>query len=121
MAALPSLGGKDYTSKWYTVGKAPVGKAPTVRIDSDSLQWPDYRQARYSILADDVTITPPADMEFTFTDAIATGLSIMYLCDMVLPSNTTGSWRFLAEDVCGLPTNIKGKTPAQAALINILT
>lgn len=121
VAALPSLAGRDYTNNWYTHGKAPTSKAVTVRIDSASLQWPDHRVATYIIHADNVTITPPEGEEFTFTDVIATGLCIIYLCDMKAPTNTAASWRFLAGEVCGLPTNVKTKNPGMLSLINIFS
>ena len=118
LAALPSLAGRDYTKSWFTIGKSPSCKAPIVRIDCGSQAFFDHRQATYTICADDVCIALPGGGEYTFTDALATGLSIFYLCDMKIPVNACASWRFLAEEVCGLPISGLPKNGGQLTLKN---
>ncbi|KAJ1519091.1 hypothetical protein ONE63_011333 [Megalurothrips usitatus] len=116
LLGLPLLA-KEHLLKWVKINTDPTSAAPTIKIECPTASLLESTHARYFVIAEGVVIS--GDRDFSFTEAVACLMAIVHLCDLKWPHYITGTWRFLAEEVCGFEASARKQSAGTQGLINI--
>lgn len=115
-ARVASLSCNQYNHCHHVCLQAPTTVGPNMRVDSMNAAWLQPDNARILDECQDA----PFEGATNIAEAVAMCISIAYLFHLKFPVNLNGTWRFLAEEVCKLPSSVLTRHDKQLIFINLL-